>query len=293
MSEEELRRAIDAPAARSGHPFDSATVDLLIAQTARHEGILPLLQFALTRIWEGLAEGITPADTLQRIGGVGGALAGEAERLYARLQKTDQVIARLAFLGLVRLGEGARDTRQRVSVSDLIAYGEDPSHVREVLRTFSQPGARLITLAAELDGTDTAEVTHEALFEQWSTLKTWLDSSRNDLRFHRRLADAAHHWHTQGRPEGLLWRAPDLDLLRAFYQRAGGDLTATEMAFLQAAVRHERRTRWLKRAAVVFLIALVCVASGGAYIAIEASQQARQAQRTSRVRELGALYLYR
>ncbi|MGE3537070.1 MAG: ATP-binding protein [Candidatus Tectimicrobiota bacterium] len=188
MQTAELRRAIAEPAARAGHPFDPATVELLLADITGHEGALPLLQFALTRIWEGLAAGVTPADTLRDIGGVGGALAGEAQRLYDSLGASDQAIARRAFLGLVRLGEGVRDTRRRIAVADLVAYGEDADHVRQVLRLFSRPSARLITFAAAVDGTDTAEITHEALFEHWETLQTWLAHSRADLRLHRRSA---------------------------------------------------------------------------------------------------------
>jgi hypothetical protein len=82
MNAEELRLAIAEPAVHSDHPLDEATVDLLITETEGREGALPLLQFALTRIWEGIGEGVEPAVTLKNIGGVGGALAGEAQRLF-------------------------------------------------------------------------------------------------------------------------------------------------------------------------------------------------------------------
>ncbi|EKD06336.1 pentapeptide repeat protein [Arthrospira platensis C1] len=60
-----------------------------------------MLQFALQRIWEGLEDGIDPAETLEKIGGVGGALAGEVERLYESLSPEDQILARRIFLALV------------------------------------------------------------------------------------------------------------------------------------------------------------------------------------------------
>ena len=270
----ELRRAIAEPAARAGRPFDRATVDLLLTETEGHEGALPLLQFALTRVWEGLADGVAPADTLRDLGGVGGALAGEAQRLYDSLSASDQAIARRAFLGLVRLGEGTRDTRRRIAVADLVAYGEDADHVRQVLRLFSRPSARLITFAADVDGTDTAEITHEALFEHWEALQTWLAHSRADLRLHRRVDEATKHWEEQGHPVGSLWSSPDLDLLRAFHQRAGSDMTATQMAFFRASVRKEQRAKWLRRAVGATLIALTLAAGGIAYIARQAQMAA-------------------
>lgn len=149
MTTDELRQAIAEPARVAGQPLDADTVELLLEQTAGREGALPLLQFALTRIWEGLAEGAAPATTLQTIGGVGGALAGEAQRLYDKLSDTDQAIARRAFLALVQLGEGAQDTRRRITVPEMVAHGDDPQRVEAVLRVFAQPDARLVTLSAD------------------------------------------------------------------------------------------------------------------------------------------------
>jgi Novel STAND NTPase 1 len=58
-----------------------------VRETVGREGALPLLQFALTRVWEGLGQGKPPADTLRELGGVGGALASEADLLLAELKK--------------------------------------------------------------------------------------------------------------------------------------------------------------------------------------------------------------
>ena len=121
MDEDNLREAIAQPAKQAGYPLEGAIVTLLIEQTEGREGALPLLQFALTRIWEGLKQGVAPAVTLEQIDGVGGALAGEAHRIYDRLNPTDQSIARRVFLGLVQLGEGARDTRRRTEIKDLVS----------------------------------------------------------------------------------------------------------------------------------------------------------------------------
>ena len=245
MSTDELRRAIAEPAARANHPIDTATVELLIADTNGREGALPLLQFALTRIWQGMTEGIELTLTLQRIGGVGGALAGEAQDLYKSLDERsgDREIARRAFVALVRLGdpgEGTPDTRRRVKVADLVAHGENPERVLEVLRVFASPGARLITL-----GEDTAEITHEALFTHWETFRTWIEADRDDLRFHLRLADAARHWADQERPDGSLWRPPDLVKLCDFHahDRAGRDMTTLEMEFFHASLDLQERER--------------------------------------------------
>jgi WD40 repeat protein len=198
-----------------------------------------LLQFALTRIWEGLASGKEPAETLKNIGGVGGALAGEAQRIYDSLSSVEQKdIARRVFLGLVQLGEGSKDTRRRTEINKVVSQRDTPEQVKQVIARFSAPGARLITLAANAN-VETAEVTHEALFEHWRQLNEWLDSSRSDIRFQRRLDEAAVHWNKHSRPEGNLWRPPDLDLLRRYHQRASDDMTSLQVEFFNASIDAE------------------------------------------------------
>ncbi|MFM9103113.1 MAG: hypothetical protein ACKOPS_17985, partial [Cyanobium sp.] len=133
LSEPGLRDAIRLPAERRGRPLDAATVDLLVEQSLGLDGALPLLQFALLRIWEGLLRGQPAAATLRQIGGVGGALAGEADRIQTSLPDGDQRIARRLFLNLVQLGEGRRDTRRRVAVPEESAHGVEPGARRRVI----------------------------------------------------------------------------------------------------------------------------------------------------------------
>ena len=252
MTTEELRRAIAEPAKRAGHPLDEATVDLLVQDTEGREGALPLLQFALTRIWEGLGEGKAPAETYRQMGGVGGALAGKAQAIYDQLSPAEQIIARRIFLGLVQLGEGTRDTRRRAPVESLIASQDSPEAVKQVLARFSSPGSRLVTLASQ-GAEEVAEVTHEALFGYWQPLNDWLDSSRDDIRFQRRLEVAAEYWQEQGKPAGLLWRPPDLDRLRTFVRQHRANMTARCLDFFTAADRAEQRQRGLKQLGIVGL----------------------------------------
>ncbi|MBD2337376.1 hypothetical protein H6G64_10280 [Calothrix sp. FACHB-156] len=281
MNPEELRQAIAKPAELAGHPLDAATIDLLISDTEGRDGALPLLQFALTRIWEGLAEGKPPAETLKAIGGVGGALAGEAQRIYDSLDDDGKAIARRLFLGLVQLGEGTKDTRRRTLLDSLISYQDQPAQVKQIINLFAATGVRLITLSIS-GNTETAEVSHEALFEHWQQLRVWLEGSRSDIRFQRRLDEAAHHWVEQGRPEGNLWRSPDLDLLRRYQQRAGDDMTPLQVEFFNTSERSQKRSRLVRRFALGGLITGSVMITG---LAVFALYQLQQAQR-QRVEQL-------
>ncbi len=156
--------------------------------------------------------------------------------MYQSLDVGQQAIARRLFLGLVQPGEGTRDTRRRVEIVTLISHKEDPAAVQQVLAKFAAPAERLITCAANAEGSDTAEVTHEALFDHWQLLQKWLEDSRSDMRFQRRLEAAATDWDKMGRPDGKLWRSPDLDLLRQYCDRASDDMTPLAMDFFTASV---------------------------------------------------------
>lgn len=239
-----LRAAISTPAENAKHPLDNATVDLLIYQTQGREGALPLLQFALSQIWEGLRERKEPSVTLKEIGGIGGALAGEAQRIYEKLSTEDRQIARRIFLGLVQLGEGVKDTRRRTEIKNFVSQRSSQEQVKNVIAKFADPSTRLITLAVNED-IETAEVTHEALFDNWQELKTWLDNSRGDLRFQRRLEEAAKYWDSHGRPNGCLWRPPDLNLLKDYYQKSVMEMSALQVQFFRASERSQKNYKRL------------------------------------------------
>lgn len=286
MGQDDLRRAIEEPARQANHPIDEATVDLLVSETEGREGALPLLQFVLTRIWEGLAEGTSAADTVRKLGGVGGALAAEAQRLYDTLDDPDKEIARRAFIALVRLGEGTRDTRRRAPLSEIVAEGEAADHVLDVLRVFSRPGERLITLSAEGDTGITSEITHEALFDHWQRLREWLDSSREDIRFQRQLAETVERWDKDNRPAGSLWRPPNLDRLRRFHDESELRLNETQSRFLHASEARQRRVNRIRQMAVAGIGALLLViAIGSVGFGIYADKLRQEAEASREIAE--------
>ena len=260
MTPEELQQAIAEPAKQAGHPLDEGLVDRLIEQTEGREGALPLLQFALTRIWEGLEQGNSPTKTLKAIGGVGGALAGEAQRIYSSLNDKEKDIARRVFIGLVELGEGTRDTRRRATVESLVSAQDNATLVREVMGRFSVPGARLLTLSS-VEGKEVAEVTHEALLDHWQQIREWLDGQRDRIRQQRRINALAQEWEKQGKKRGYLLQGRQLDDALSFQKRYAGTLPLTEGAV--ELVRRSLRQRWLNRAAVAsFLILPLLVVDG-------------------------------
>lgn len=281
LTEAELREAIAGPAARAGRPFAIEVVEELLEQVRVNQGVLPLLQFALERIWEGLRIEQSPLATLRAIGGLGGALAGWAQQLYDELPTDEQRRTRRLFLRLIHLGQdGAADSRRRVPIVDLIPYGEDSAAIRRVLMHFSRThqGARgrLITISlerSERGEVEVAAITHETLILRWGLLQEWLRIDRERLQLLYRLDSAAMRWEAEGRPSGLLWRSPDLERIRALVGQPDSDLNRRQVEFHGAAEqqaykevlaqrRSRRNTRLLWSSAL--LLTLVSVLGGWA-----------------------------
>jgi Pentapeptide repeats (8 copies) len=253
MQPEQLETAIAKPAAQAGHKFDRAIVTLLVDQTQGREA-LPLLQFALTRIWEGLQNGVDPAETLQRIGGVGGALAGEAQRLYESLNAEDQAIARRIFLALVDL-EG-KNTRRRAALSELITDEQEATSVRAIINRFAAPGVRFLATFSDKENDEMIEVAHEALIRNWGQLQEWLTECQENLRKKRKIEQAAEDWIDKGKSQEYVLQGRSLRNAREFMQ---AQTTYGETA-LSSLAKEFVKASWQKQRQDIFkLIALFAI----------------------------------
>ena len=79
----------------------------------------------------------------------------------------------------------------------------DTQHLNIVLDAFGQ--ARLLTFDRDpTTRTPTVEVSHEALIYRWTTLTDWIETSREDIRLHRRLMSETNEWLSAGQDAGFL-----------------------------------------------------------------------------------------
>ena len=109
-----LRRAMVQPAQKCGYRFeDDNLAEEMLAEVEGERGALPLLAFALGRLWENRNRetGLLTREACREIGGVGGALAQHAEATIDRIG-TDRVgVVREIFRNLVT-AEGTRAVRE-------------------------------------------------------------------------------------------------------------------------------------------------------------------------------------
>ena len=87
MNQAELRTAIANPAEGQGAAFEPGLVTRILDDVGQEPGNLPLLEFALTLLWERLDQGWLTHAAYEEIGRVGGALARYAEDVYLALEK--------------------------------------------------------------------------------------------------------------------------------------------------------------------------------------------------------------
>ena len=94
--------------------LEKGLVGAISTDVAEQPGALPLLQYALTELFERREGRMLTGETYLSIGGVMGALGRRAEEVYGGLAVDGKDSTRQLFLRLVTLGEGEEDTRRRV-----------------------------------------------------------------------------------------------------------------------------------------------------------------------------------
>lgn len=303
LAPDELERAIVRPAGSVGQRVEPALVAQVASDVAEQPGALPLVQYALTELFERRDEGTLTLATYRDIGGVGGALAARGEQLYAARDPVGREAVRQLFLRLVTLGEGAADTRRRVPLSELSGIDVLPEAMESTLEAFGRH--RLLTFDRDPATREpTVEVAHEALLRSWPRLREWISAAREDVRTLRRLADAATEWEQSQREPSFLLRGSRLDQFESWVEGTDLAVGRVELGYLRASAtkRDEERTaeaarrdheRALEHRSVKRLRALVAVLAVATLVAATLTAIARnqntRAERESRIAAARAL----
>jgi WD40 repeat protein/DNA-binding SARP family transcriptional activator len=292
----DLELAIAGPAQRIGVAVEPRLIAEIVADSTGRLGTLPLLQYALTELFERREDEALTLAGYREVGGVGGALAGRAEYLYDATGRDEgREATRQLFLRLVDVDESIEDLRRRVRRSELDSLESDRGAMAAAIDAFTRH--RLLTSDRDpVTREPTVEVAHEALLRSWPRLRGWIDGSREDLRNHRRLATEAAQWEDAGREPSFLLRGSRLERSEAWAAGSGFALSSTEREYLDASLREReaeraaqdaqrRRERFLERRSVRRLRALVAVLAAAALVATSltfvATGQRNRAERES------------
>ena len=282
LSPDELRDAVSQPAQHVGVNIEPGLVNAIVKDVAAQPGALPLVQYALTELFDRRADNVMNLQTYQQIGGISGALARRASEIYADLNEEQQHQARRLFLRLVAVDDSGRASRRR-------ALWHEVRPMRELVDLFTQ--YRLLTTDRDsVTRTPTVEVAHEAILTEWNQLKAWIDDNRVMIKRRQALSIAAHEWETAKRDTSYLARGARLVEFESLLEEP---LTEVEQTFIEQSIVLRKRALWRVQLVIGVLVLFTLVSSVLAFFALDRQSKANEAAAVSRSRELAATTLSR
>ncbi|MEH1124045.1 nSTAND1 domain-containing NTPase [Micromonospora sp. CPCC 206061] len=243
MRPDQLRAAIEAPVGPTGVTFQEGLVDRIVAAGGASAS-LPLIQFALTRLWEEQDGPLLTHAVYDGFGGFEGALAGYAERVWATDLDPDERAAARRLLPQLTRPIGADGVVRRTARAGAL----DPG-LRPVARRLA--ATRLVVESVDAGGEPAYDLAHAALATHWQRLAGWLAEERDFRAWQEDLRES------QQRGEPL--RGQRLSEARRWLREHPQDITGEERRFIAGSLhRHRRRTAaWRGAAALIAILALL------------------------------------
>lgn len=216
MFPDELRQAIEQPAAKHGVVFEEGLVEQIIKELEGQKGYLPLLQYTLNLLWESEcqtrgADGRFEIEdrTLNKksyaaLEGVRGALQKRVNKIYSNLNQDEQTTTKQMFLKLVNVVDtdsGSRAVSRRAYRDEFVSES-----VEKLLKKFidenllvssseySNPEEIQASNSKRLKQSATVEIAHEILLSSWDELKGWLEQAKEAIIFKNWLAGETRRW---------------------------------------------------------------------------------------------------
>ena len=251
-----------------------ALVDALVADVQGEPGALPLLSTALLELWQERDGPRLSFAVYERAGGVRGAVARLAERVYERLDSEERTRARAILVRLAGVGEGGIAVRRRLPLGELEGSAEVLSKLAD---------GRLVSVSG-----DQAEVAHEALLREWPRLRAWLEEDAEGRRLHHHLAVAAREWDARGRDPGELYRGARLAAALDWCAAHEAELDDVERAFVDASRAASGRSQRRLRAVLAGVGALLVLAVLAGLVALDQRSSARDQATAADAQRLGS-----
>jgi formylglycine-generating enzyme required for sulfatase activity len=216
VSPRALQDMIEKPAAVTGYEFDPGLVSEILEDAQQEPGHLPLVAYALKRLFES-REGrrFTRASYLS-MGKVAGAIGKAADQVIQGLEEQALGAFDKLFAELVRIERDRPPTRNRAALS---AFKGDEG-ANKLIRALAGQECRILVVGADTRE-PSVEVAHEKLFTAWPRLKEWIDKSSEALRLIEHASEEARGWHVHGAKARDLWSIDRVAEVSAALERFG------------------------------------------------------------------------
>ena len=234
MTTDQLRQAIARPLS-GGVTFQAGLIERILDDVGEESGNLPLLEFALTLLWDRQERGTLTHASYDALGGVDGAIARYAERVYLEeLSAADREAARRLLVQLVEPGLAAAQIRRVARRS-----GSNPVRWQLAQRLAT---ARLLVASRDSAGVETVELVHEALIPGWARLREWMDADHAFRAWQERLRANITAWQGSGRDTGGLLRGVALAEAERWLKQRAGDIGPAEQHYIEASRAFQGRS---------------------------------------------------
>ncbi|MFI1562233.1 trypsin-like peptidase domain-containing protein [Streptomyces sp. NPDC020490] len=245
LGEDNLRTIVTAPVdALPSVSYEPHLAERILADTGTEPGALPLLALTLDLLWQRQENGVLTHRAYDELGGVTGALGNHADRVWAEhVPPADEATARRLFTHLVRLPLGAAAATRRLARRDDL--GEDQWRLAQRLAAHT----RLLVTDRGADGTETVELTHEALIGEWDKLAAWVAEDRSFLDWRETVRHEMDRWQDADRAPEHLPTTAAMAGAKQWLPDRDAALSEAERDYL-AAGRAQRRARTRRRRAL-------------------------------------------
>ncbi|MEH2258066.1 nSTAND1 domain-containing NTPase, partial [Nostoc sp.] len=251
----DLKETITEPAKLQGHSVEERLVLNILEDVGKEPGYLPLMEFALTRLWEkrDRQKHQLTLEQYENFQGLTGALNFHAENVYLyedyqrdsptqeRNEQEKDWIKQI-FLRLVRTGDREKDTRQRQPKAELLAIAGNDQEQQEALSELLDEGlvkGRLLVAGKDEQEKAWIDLAHEALIEGWERFAQWRQQDRDLRRLHDKLADALREWLHKEEDEQYLMPRGLLAEVQNNWEKLKPDLSSQAKNFYQRSLASE------------------------------------------------------
>jgi WD40 repeat protein len=262
--EDELLQMIRDPARLAGLEFeqgiDTSLDRRLMEDANRDPGTLPLLEFTLDALYERREGRRLSFAAYEALGGIEGAVADRAERVFGALSQAAGDSFDVVFRALVTVDPETRGVSARRADRDRLKQSPGAGALIDAF-----VDGHLLVSDRGPDGGAVVWVAHESLLRAWPRLRTWVENNISDLHARSHLAQQANHWQREGRNNDfLLAEGRPFNEARDLLERLGAQLDPIERLYVERSRQHIRagRRREVRRlGAVAVLLGLIVVAA--------------------------------
>jgi WD40 repeat protein len=283
-SVEDMKDIVAGPAEHCGYTFQASLADgnlahakslldriltdplLALDKDGASAAPLPLLQFALERLWlKAVEKGVTEFTHTEfdEIGGMGKAIAQHAEAVYQAAPSATELgtqarhIAEQIITALVST-QGTRQPRGRESLQVEIG---NPDAARAVVDYLV--GERLLTVRSDPEDMTRSlvDLSHEALIHNWDRLRGWLAEDPQGRAMREEFRIAAEKWENgvAGVQPRSWYGLPGSDVARhylAWIDTSNPRLGPVQQEFAQALRQMLARIKRIRRSVMAALAGL-------------------------------------